>query len=115
MENGVVERRCPEIVMAEILIGDTGNFKMRYLALIITTKQVYYLLAFLVARRWRLVTAFFCQFLFQAAFAITMHHWFIPVFAEIFSYIVFIGIILGYNYNLAKGLQQYAQTGCYGY
>jgi hypothetical protein len=74
----------------------------------ISIKKVYYLLAFLIVRRWRLVTGFFCQFLSQAAFTIAMHHGLIPVLAEVFGYVVFVGVIFSQYYNLAKGLQQYA-------
>jgi len=88
---------------------------MRYFKPGICAKQVDYLLAFLVAGRWRLATCFFCQFLFKAAFTIAMHLWFIPVLAKVFGYVVFIGIILCYYYNLVEGLQQDAYQGCYGY
>jgi hypothetical protein len=56
----------------------------------------------------------FCQLLFEAAFTIAVHHGLAPVLAKVFGYEIFIGIILRYNYNLAKGLQQYAHKGEYG-
>jgi len=81
---------------------------MCYFKLGIGAKKVYYFLAFLVAGRWRLLFASFCQFLFQAAFTIAVHHGLIPVLAKVSRYIVFIGVILRYYHNLAEGLQQYA-------
>ena len=101
--------------MAEILVGNICSYIRRYFKFSISEKQVNCLLVFLVAGRWRLVAGFFCQFLFEAAFTITMHHRLIPVFAEIFGYVVLVGVIFSHYYNLAKGLQQYAYTGYYSY
>jgi len=115
MENRVVESESPEIVAAEILAGNIRSYISLYFKFGISAKKVHYLLVFLIAGRWRLISCFFCQFLFQAAFTIAVHHRFVPVLAKVFSYVVFVGIIFRYYYNLAKGLQQYAYRGYYGY
>ena len=104
MENGTVKRRCSEIVVAKILVGNFGQIKTVYFEFSIRTKQVYYLLTLLVAWIGRLLFAFFCQLLFQAAFTIAMHGWLIPVLTKVFGYVVFIGIILTHYHNLVKGL-----------
>ena len=59
--------------------------------------------------------ALFGQLLFEAAFAITVHHGFVPVLAKVFGNVVFMYIIIGQHYNLAKGLQHDTQEGYYGY
>ncbi len=77
---------------------------MLYFKFSISVKQVYHLLTLLVAGIGRLLLAFFCQLLFQTAFTIAMHRWFVPVLTKIFGYVVLVGIILAQYYNLAKGL-----------
>jgi len=107
VENGMVKRRSPEIVITKITSRNCEWCKIFYFKLNVRTKQVHHLLTFLVARSGGLVLTFCCQLLFQAAFTITMHHGLIPVLAKIFSDVIFIGIVFGNNYNLTKGLQQY--------
>ena len=80
----------------------------------IAVKKIYHLLAFLIAWRRGLVLSFFSKFFLQAALTVTMHFGLIPVLAKVFGYKILIGIILRNNYNLVKGLQQYAEQGDYG-
>jgi len=82
-----------------------------YLNVGISVKKIYYLLTFLIARIGRLVFALFSKFLFETAFAIAMHHGFIPVLTKIFCYIVLVGIVLRNDHNLTTGLKQDAQEG----
>ncbi len=84
---------------------------MVYFKFGIGVKQVYGYFTFLVARIGGLFFGLFGQFLFEAAFTIAMHHGFIPVLAKVFCYVIFIGIILCYDHNLATGLKQNANEG----
>ena len=104
MENRKVERGCCQIVVTEIFIGDFKRCKMFYLYPVVGVKKIYHLLTFLILRIWHLFFALLSQFLFEAAFTITMHHGFIPVLAKIFSDVVFVGIILRHYHYLTKGL-----------
>jgi len=104
VENGMVKRRSPEIVITKITSRNCEWCKIFYFKLNVRTKQVHHLLTFLVARSGGLVLTFCCQLLFQAALTITVHHGLIPVLTKIFSYIVLIGIILCHYHYLAKGL-----------
>ncbi len=104
MENGMMKRRSLQIIVAKILVGNVSSCKMIYFKFSIRAKQVYDLFAFLVAGIGCLLFPFFSQLLFQAAFTIAVHRWFIPVLAKVFGNVVFIGIVLTKYHNLIKGL-----------
>ena len=114
MEDGVVERGSCQIVVTKIFIRNLKLCSVIYFETRSFAKERDHLLAFLITGAGQLLFALLCQFLFEAAFTIAMHHGFIAVLAEIFCNEVFIGIVLAYDYNLAEGLQQDTQKGYYG-
>ena len=104
MEDGVVERGSCQIVVTKIFIRNLKLCSVIYFETRSCAKERDHLLAFLITGAGQLLFALLCQFLFEAAFTIAMHHRFIPVLAKIFSNEIFIGIILRHYYNLVKGL-----------
>jgi hypothetical protein len=104
MKYGTMETGNREIVVTKVFyrtaVGENGgNIQSR-----IGIKEVNGLIASLVARRWRLVFTFFCQLLLQAAFAVAVHLWLIPVFTKVARYVVLVGIILRHDHQLVKRL-----------
>ena len=104
MENGMMEGSSTQLVVAEVSIRDYNVQVGLPVYFYAGTEKIYRVFVLLVAGRWRLVFGLFCQLLFQAAFTIAVHHGLVAVLAEVLCYVVFIGIVLGHDYHLAKGL-----------
>jgi hypothetical protein len=94
---------CIQFIITEIFFGGRIGCNRRLLIFNLITKQGDNFI-FLVAWRWRLFLALPGKFFLQAAPAVTVHFWFVPVLAKVFCDIVFVGIILSHSHNLAKGL-----------
>ena len=104
VENRMMEGSSTQLVVAEVRIRDYNVQVGLPVYFYAGAEKINPMFIFLVAGRWCLVLSLFCQLLFQAALTIAVHHGLVAVLAEVLCYIVFIGIVFGHYYHLAKGL-----------
>ena len=113
VKHRVVERRDHRLIMIEVFCSCQHNLYGWRFNLVGGTEYIEHLLI-LLARLGRFVLGVFLHFLFQAAFTITMHLWFIAVFTKVFGNKILIGKKRGHDYHLAECLHQNGNKKYYG-